>query len=191
MGGLYIVYLLLLVGLAFIPASIASGKGYSFGGFYAFGFFFFLPALIVSLVLDDKNAAADREYMLRTELRQLKGDFALQEYTPHLPPQQEIINPICPNCGRDNASDVKFCTKCGAKLSVVAKPPESVCPKCRTRLPEGDEFCGNCGWKLTQQEPETILVSEVNGMVTCPACTALQMSNRTSCYKCGAKFAYS
>jgi hypothetical protein len=43
--------------LAFIPASIAKKKGYSAGAFYVFGFFLFLIALIVALVLKDKNAA--------------------------------------------------------------------------------------------------------------------------------------
>jgi hypothetical protein len=49
--------LLLVSLLAFIPASIAKKKGYSAGAFYVFGFFLFLIALIVALVLKDKTAA--------------------------------------------------------------------------------------------------------------------------------------
>ena len=45
--------------LAIIPARIAKGKGYSFGGFYAFGAFFFPIALIVSLLMRPKNTAND------------------------------------------------------------------------------------------------------------------------------------
>lgn len=41
--------------LAIIPARIAKKKGYSAVGFYFFGLFFFLPALIVALVSADKN----------------------------------------------------------------------------------------------------------------------------------------
>lgn len=50
--------LLVAVGLAFIPASIAKRKGYSYGGFWVFGFFLFLIALIVALCLRDKYESA-------------------------------------------------------------------------------------------------------------------------------------
>ena len=46
------------VGLAFIPAVIARDKGYSYGGFWALGFFFFLVGLIVALCLDPKPGSA-------------------------------------------------------------------------------------------------------------------------------------
>lgn len=42
--------------LALIPAWIAGSKGYSWLGFYLFGLFFFIPALIVSLILDDRTS---------------------------------------------------------------------------------------------------------------------------------------
>ena len=48
------------VGLAFIPATIAKKKGYSYGGFFVLGLFFFLIGLIVVLCLDDKNARANQ-----------------------------------------------------------------------------------------------------------------------------------
>jgi hypothetical protein len=50
------VALLVLVGLAFIPANIAGKKGYSVGGFFLFGLFFFLPALIVALIVQDRKS---------------------------------------------------------------------------------------------------------------------------------------
>lgn len=53
---LIVLLLLLYIGLGFIPANIAKKKGYSFGLFWLFGFFFFVPALIVSLCISDKNA---------------------------------------------------------------------------------------------------------------------------------------
>ena len=64
-GAMWIVILLYIliiigvsVGLAFIPSSIAKKKGYSAGGFWAFGFFAFLPALIVALCIRDRNTPA-------------------------------------------------------------------------------------------------------------------------------------
>lgn len=51
--------LILVLLLAIIPARIAKGKGYSFGGFYAFGVFLFPIALVVSLLMNPKNTAND------------------------------------------------------------------------------------------------------------------------------------
>lgn len=56
LGIIIVVTLVVFAALGFIPANIAKKKGYSFGGFWAFGFFFFLPALIVSLCINDKYA---------------------------------------------------------------------------------------------------------------------------------------
>ena len=62
------------VGLAFIPANIAAKKGYSKGGFWIFGFFLFLPALIVSLCLNESNnngsSSADELLKYKTLLDQ-------------------------------------------------------------------------------------------------------------------------
>ena len=52
--------LLVAIGLAFIPAFIAKKKGYSSVGFYFFGLFLFIPALIVALVIRDKNEEQQR-----------------------------------------------------------------------------------------------------------------------------------
>ncbi len=43
------------VALGFIPATIARKKGYSQGLFWLFGFFLFLPALIVACCIEDKT----------------------------------------------------------------------------------------------------------------------------------------
>ena len=47
--------------LAIIPSRIAGNKGYSRVGFYWFGVGAFLPALIVSLCLRDRNSAPKQE----------------------------------------------------------------------------------------------------------------------------------
>lgn len=52
--GLFVVYVLIFF-LAAIPANIAGKKGYSVVGFYFFGLFFFIIALIVALCLGDKK----------------------------------------------------------------------------------------------------------------------------------------
>jgi hypothetical protein len=48
---LFVIGVIVAALLACIPASIAAQKGLSFGGFLVFGFFFFVPALIVALVI--------------------------------------------------------------------------------------------------------------------------------------------
>ena len=50
-----LVALLVAVAFAFIPARIAWHKHRSFGVWFAFGFFLFLPALIVALVISDRS----------------------------------------------------------------------------------------------------------------------------------------
>lgn len=67
----------LTVGLAFIPAKIAQNKGYSFAGFYVLGLFFFVIALIIALVIDEKQPAAPAPQKssgdIARELEELKG----------------------------------------------------------------------------------------------------------------------
>ncbi len=49
-----LVVLIIKLSLAQIPAYIAAKKGYSFVGFLFFGLFFFLIALVVSLLITDR-----------------------------------------------------------------------------------------------------------------------------------------
>jgi len=48
---------------------------------------------------------------------------------------------ICPVCGKP-AGDGKFCTNCGAPLTLLK------CPKCGAMNPVGTRFCGECGTRL-------------------------------------------
>ena len=49
----FLLILLIAAGLGFIPASIAESKGYSFWGWWLYGWFFFLIALIHISLLPD------------------------------------------------------------------------------------------------------------------------------------------
>lgn len=107
-GGM--IWLLILFGLAFIPASMAGKKGYSFGGFYAFGFFFLLIAIIVAACLRDRN-------------ENVRNDEAAFEsptdsnYTPKYVPAYGITTDEepCPSCGDIMRKEDRFCANCGAK----------------------------------------------------------------------------
>ena len=52
---IYIIGLIVAAGLAFIPASIAKRKGYSFGLWWLYGWLLFIVAIIHVAVIPDKN----------------------------------------------------------------------------------------------------------------------------------------
>jgi len=98
-----IIFFMLIVcaGLAFIPAALAKDKGYSYGGFWVFGFFAFLPALIVSLCIRTLNNASEN----------------IEDV--HTPQTIEInagVTSFCHKCGTKCTEDMLFCNVCGTKL---------------------------------------------------------------------------
>lgn len=48
---------------------------------------------------------------------------------------------VCPRCKKP-ASEGKFCTNCGANMSLLK------CENCGTESPLGTRFCGECGERL-------------------------------------------
>src|SRR5215468_914938 len=51
----------------------------------------------------------------------------------------------CPQCGHENAAEMKFCGECGTRLAVL-------CRECGARNASAQKFCGECGARL---EPGT------------------------------------
>jgi class 3 adenylate cyclase/tetratricopeptide (TPR) repeat protein len=47
----------------------------------------------------------------------------------------------CPECGHENAAEMKFCGECGTRLTVL-------CRECRARNAPTQKFCGECGARL-------------------------------------------
>src|SRR6516165_9253610 len=47
----------------------------------------------------------------------------------------------CPECGHENAAEMKFCGECGTRLTVL-------CRECGTRNAPTQKFCGECGARL-------------------------------------------
>jgi len=77
----------------------------------------------------------------------------------------------CPKCGAANASGVKFCNECGAKLEVASQTVP--CVKCGAQLQAGAKFCNECGAK--QEKPK------------CPNCQAEAAPGAKFCNECGTK----
>lgn len=50
----------------------------------------------------------------------------------------------CPNCGKNNFVENKFCSECGTKLP----PPQNYCPNCDESYYDDEKFCTECGTKL-------------------------------------------
>ncbi len=120
------------VGLAFIPATIARSKGYSYGGFWALGFFFFLVGLIVALCLDAKPGSE----------KYVQPVYYSPQYAPVQPPPYTGTaygqpGPVPPYEQQ-------------AYTPPQAAPPQgdAFCVKCGTAYKQGDAFCAKCGNKL-------------------------------------------
>jgi len=84
---------------------------------------------------------------------------------------------VCPACGAQFASDLKFCTECGAKTVVPAPAPAAaggaVCPACGKENPVGKKFCTECGGKLESDKRICACGAEVApGMKFCGECGA-------------------
>lgn len=75
---------------------------------------------------------------------------------------------ICPKCGTQNDSSMKFCGNCGNKLNTTI-----LCPYCGKEVPDGMKFCGNCGKPL--------------GKIKCPSCGHENESGTKFCGNCGNK----
>src|SRR5436189_4188011 len=52
----------------------------------------------------------------------------------------------CPSCDHDNRPDRRFCTECGATLSVA-------CSSCGAPAEPSEKFCGGCGARLPSEAP--------------------------------------
>lgn len=58
----------------------------------------------------------------------------------------------CPNCGRDNPNDAKFCAGCGGRLGGGTRK----CGHCGRENPGNAQFCGGCGRALEEAEAPQI-----------------------------------
>jgi hypothetical protein len=94
------VWLIFSIVFSFIVASIAQNKGYSFGGFFIFGVFAFVPALIVVLMLPRKTQPVQYE------------PAAAESAQPMAPPAPRQ----CQYCAGLNPPGVYKCQHCGGPL---------------------------------------------------------------------------
>jgi hypothetical protein len=67
----------------------------------------------------------------------------------------------CPSCTHDNRPDRRFCTECGATLSVA-------CPACGAAAEVGEKFCGSCGADLQGVKGLGVTLEWVTGFTPSP-----------------------
>ncbi len=61
---------------------------------------------------------------------------------------------ICPQCGRPNNVEAKFCMGCGAPLADAAMPADGkYCPSCGAWNTQDAAFCMECGASLADVQP--------------------------------------
>ena len=118
--------------LAFIPASMAKKKGYSYGGFWVFGFFLWLPAIIVAACLSDKtnqaiNYAPPQPYGYSGQPPYgapiappppygTGQGYGAAPPPPPVPKPQPAPEKTCPYCGTKSPTNRTTCDSCGARL---------------------------------------------------------------------------
>ena len=97
-GGLFFLFFVVNAGLALIPAAIAQSKGRSFFGYWVFGLFFFVIALVVALVISDESG---------------------QRGATHTGPTRVP----CPRCAELVAPGAMACRFCGMEYDKPLMPP--------------------------------------------------------------------
>ncbi|MGI8544916.1 MAG: SPFH domain-containing protein [Aridibacter sp.] len=72
----------------------------------------------------------------------------------------------CPNCGKQNNPEAKFCADCGEKMQTETVP----CVKCGAKLREGAKFCSECGATQEKQKCAECGAELAPGAKFCPEC---------------------
>jgi membrane protease subunit (stomatin/prohibitin family) len=72
----------------------------------------------------------------------------------------------CPNCNKQNAVGVKFCSDCGGKMEIAKVP----CVKCGAELREGAKFCSECGSSQEKAKCANCQHELAPGAKFCPEC---------------------
>ena len=115
---------LLLVPMAFIPASIAKRKGRKLGRWWVYGYFLFIPALIHSIVI---NAPTKK--------------------CPHCAESIQPDAKFCHFCGKEVSAST------GASQAVVANSATKKCPYCAEDIKTEAKVCRYCGRDVVTATP--------------------------------------
>jgi len=107
------------------------------GLFFAFGpWWFVIIVMIIAFVAG----------LIRQNNASPKNVDAVNDYIPtEKSVNNHLSNNICPQCGKINNKDAKFCINCGNPLIEDLK---TSCPVCRKKNPADAKYCQECGAKI-------------------------------------------
>ena len=124
---------------------IGTGQWVEKLGIAAVGSIFFSPLLITSCL------GALRQVALPNEIFDFIGKYLGTEPVD-VSRSAAADKKVCPECGKENDPDAKFCARCGAKFEEPEEVPftagPTVCPVCGKALNGDETFCPACGKKL-------------------------------------------
>ncbi len=88
---------------------------------------------------------------------------------------------VCPNCGKPNGADKKFCSDCGTELPEQTLAQGAICTECGTQNNIGTKFCQNCGAKLPATIAEKQAQADRNAAVMAEWDTKLPQYPKWAC----------
>jgi hypothetical protein len=89
--------------------------------------------------------------LVQTRLLMENGEVIPWTSAPQSEPTQNKTAPqlvYCSACHQPLRDGDKFCTHCGAPVTIMEPPKPQTCPQCGHTPTPGAKFCGNCGFVL-------------------------------------------
>jgi serine/threonine-protein kinase len=103
-----------------------------------------IPAELRDVILSClEERPEDRPFSVDAIATILGGAPAAPGSMPTPTPSAGAAGHTCPQCGKTNAAEARFCKACGAGLVVS-------CPQCQTEYPPDARFCSGCGANLAE-----------------------------------------
>jgi hypothetical protein len=149
-------------------------------------------------ILEGHRTCPDCKGKKPTAEKAVENDYKPQPYDST---GEGAVEPVtCPNCGKGDAADAKYCDQCGFKLAGadgvsvksagVTKKAKVVCQGCGANIHAKHGFCPECGKKTKDAPPaEKTNVADLlkNHSFTCLGCDNDLDKGEKFCGSCGKK----
>ncbi len=83
--------------------------------------------------------------LFRNNNHKTKNNKHIYDYQTKIQSQNRLNNNICPECGKNNSNNAKFCNGCGRSF---VDNSDMYCPKCGEKNSINSKFCHSCGTEL-------------------------------------------
>ncbi len=124
---------------------------------------------------------------LQGTVDEIKAAFTrINEYSQQIHTIKGVT--VCPNCGKEVASDIPFCMNCGTKISEANTTSQAEvsnsCTSCGAPIGEGCVFCAKCGAEVGD-DAAPVEVAPSNRI--CSNCKNEVLDDSAFCMNCGTK----